>query len=193
MNQDSGRADRILETALTLGERQGWDAVHLHDVAREMGIVLTDIHRHVRQKDDLAEAWFDRADLALVRAGDCAEWDSLPVRERLLRTILAWFDALAPHRELSVEMLRYKLQPDHLHLHAAGLMRISRTVQWIRETARLSAVGWRRELEEAVLTGIFLSTVGCWLLDKSPDARRTRAWLEGRLAAAERVALHFPA
>jgi len=192
MSEDQDRAEHILETALMLGERHGWDALHLHDVARQMGIGLAEIHRHYRQKDDLAEAWFDRADLALIRAGECAGWDSLTVRERLLKAILAWFEALAPHRGLSAEMLRYKLQPDHLHLQVGGLMRISRTVQWIRETARLPTVGWRRELEEVVLTGIFLSTVGCWLLDRSPDARRTRAWLEGRLAAAERVASRFP-
>jgi AcrR family transcriptional regulator len=192
MNENQARAEHILDTALMLGEQHGWDAVHLHDVAQEMGIVLSDVHRHFRQKDDLAEAWFDRADLALIRAGECAEWNSLAVRERLQRTILAWFDALAAHRELSAEMLRYKLQPDHLHLQAAGLMRISRTVQWIRETARLPTFGWRRELEEVVLTGIFLSTVGVWLRDRSPDAHRTRAWLAGRLAAAERMALRFP-
>ncbi len=192
MDEDQDRAEHILETALRIGERHGWDAVHLHDVAQQLGIVLAEIHRHYRQKDDLAEAWFDRADLALIRAGECAEWDSLSLRERLLRTILAWFDALAPHRELSGEMLRYKLQPDHLHLQVGGLMRISRTVQWIRETARLPTVGWRRELEEVVLTGIFLGSVGCWLLDRSPDARRTRAWVNGRLAAAERAALLFP-
>jgi AcrR family transcriptional regulator len=192
MNENQDRAEHILETALMLGERHGWDAVHLHDVAQQAGIILAEIHRYYRQKDDLAEAWFDRADLALIRAGECAEWDSLVVRERLQRTILAWFDALAPHREMSIEMLRYKLQPDHLHLQVAGLMRISRTVQWIRETARLPTVGWRRELEEVVLTGIFLSTVGCWLLDRSPGARRTRVWLEEKLAAAERVTLRFP-
>jgi len=169
------RAEHILEVALMLGERDGWDTVHLHDVARYMGVGLTEIHPHYRQKDDLAEAWFDRADLALIRAGQAADWEGLSVRERLLRTILAWFDALATHREPSIQMLRYKLQPDHLHLQAAGLMRISRTVQWIRETAQLPAVGRRREIEEVVLTGIFLSTVGCWLSDESPDAARTRA------------------
>ena len=192
MNQDQDRAEQILEAALKLGERHGWDAVHLHDVAQQLGIGLAEIHRHYRQKDDLAEAWFNRAELALIRAGECAQWDSLSLRERLLRTILAWFDALAAHRELSVEMLRYKLQPDHLHLQVGGLMRISRTVQWIRETARLPTVGWRRELEEVVLTGIFLGSVGSWLLDRSPDSRHTRAWLEARLAAAERVALRLP-
>ena len=192
MSEDQDRAEHILETALMLGERHGWDALHLHDVAQQMGIGLAEIHRHYRQKDDLAEAWFDRADLALIRTGECAGWDSLTVRERLLKAILAWFEALSPHRGLSVEMLRYKLQPDHLHLQAGGLMRISRTVQWIRETARLPTVGWRRELEEVVLTGIFLGTVGRWLLDPSPDARRTRAWLEVSLTAAEQVALRLP-
>lgn len=191
MDGDRDRAEHILETALEIGEQRGWDAVHLHDVAQQLGIALAEIHRHYRQKDDLAEAWFDRADLALIRAGECADWDSLSFQERLSRTILAWFDALAPHRELSAEMLRYKLQPDHLHLQVGGLMRISRTVQWIRETARLPTIGWRRELQEVVLTGIFLSSVGCWLHDRSPDARRTRAWVNGRLAAAERVALLF--
>ncbi|HEX2539693.1 MAG TPA: hypothetical protein VHM00_01280 [Caldimonas sp.] len=191
-DEQQHRAEQILNVALVLGERDGWDAVHLHDVAQHMGIALAEIQLHYRQKDDLAEAWFDRADAALVRAGEAAGWVGLPMRERLLKTMLAWFDALAAHRALSIEMLRYKLQPDHLHLQAAGLMRISRTVQWIRETARLPAVGGRRELEEIVLTGIFLGAVGRWLLDRSPDARRTRAWLERRLAWAERMALRFP-
>jgi AcrR family transcriptional regulator len=191
MDEHPDRAQHMLEVALMLGERDGWDAVHLHDVAQHMGIALTDMHPHYRQKDDLAEAWFDRADLAMIRAGEAADWDGLAMRERLLRTMLAWFDALAAHRELSTRMLRYKLQPDHLHLQAAWLMRISRTVQWIRETARLPTAGWRREVEEVVLTGMFLGAIGVWLLDRSPNARRTRRWLEGRLAWAERMALRF--
>lgn len=68
MSEDQDRAEYILETALMLGERHGWDALHLHDVARQMEIGLAEIHRHYRQQDDLAEAWFDRADLALIRA-----------------------------------------------------------------------------------------------------------------------------
>ncbi len=192
MTMDADAAGRILEAALLLAERRGWDAVHLHDVAQSMGIGLAEIHRHYRQKDDLAEAWFDRADRALIHAGDAADWQSLQVRERLSRAILVWLQALAPHRRATAEMLRYKLQPDHLHLQVQGLMRVSRTVQWIRETARLPAVGLRRELEEVVLTGIFLGTVACWLRDDSPQASRTRAWLDRQLSLAERAALRFP-
>ena len=83
----------------------------------------------------------------------------------------------------------YKLQPDHLHLQAQGLVRVSRTVQWIRETARLPETGWRRELKEIALTGIYLSAVTFWLRDNSPGAVRTHAFLDRLLANAEQAAL----
>ncbi|MGO4304171.1 TetR family transcriptional regulator [Cupriavidus sp. RAF12] len=188
MNEDAVQANQILEAALTLAERIGWDALHLHEVAESMQIGLAEIHRHYQQKDDLAEAWFARADLALVRAAGREGWAALPARERLEQAILAWLQALAPHRRLTVEMLRYKLQPEHLHLQVQGLLHISRTVQWIREAAHLPASGWRRELEEVVLTGIFVSTFGLWLRDDSSDAGRSHAWLQRQLRCAECLA-----
>jgi ubiquinone biosynthesis protein COQ9 len=86
-------------------------------------------------------------------------------------------------------MLGYKLHPEHLHLQARGIARISRTVQWIREVAMLPSVGWRRELEEAVLTTIYLTTFSRWLTDKSAASERTRRLLQRLLASAERGAL----
>jgi ubiquinone biosynthesis protein COQ9 len=181
-------AERILRTALDLGEARGWDAVHLYDIARALGVSLADIRRHYDQKDAIAEAWFDRADAALLAMPDTPGWTGLPPRERLHRAIFAWLEALAPHRRLTAAMLRYKLQPEHLHLQALGLARISRTVQWIREAACLPASGWRREAEEAALTAMYLATFLRWLRDESPGAERTRAFLDRLLAAAERAA-----
>jgi hypothetical protein len=88
-------------------------------------------------------------------------------------------------------MLRYKLRPEHLHLQARALGRISRTVQWIREAAHLPSTGWRREIEEAVLTSIFLATVTVWLLDRSVGSARTHQLLERLLRGAERGAQWF--
>lgn len=192
MKEHADLADRILEVALIHAERGGWDALHLHEIAASMEIGLADIYRHYRQKDDLAEAWFGRADFALVCATQREGWHGLSTRERLSLAILAWLEALAPHRRLTAEMLRYKLQPEHLHLQAQGLLHISRTVQWIREAACLPAAGLRREAEEVVLTGIFLSTFGVWLHDPSPEASRTQAWLDRQLRLAERLALRTP-
>lgn len=181
-------AERILDTALELGERTGWDELHLHDIARFLDISLADIHRHYGQKDDIAEAWFDRADRALLAVSATPGWESLSPRERLFRVIIAWLDALAPHRRLTAAMIGYKLHPEHLHFQAHGITRISRTVQWIREAAHLPTTGLRRELEEAALTTTYLITFTRWLRDDSPGTQHTRELLDRLLAGAERAA-----
>ena len=181
----------ILDAALALGEQRGWDAVHLHEIAQALGIALADVHGHYAQKDAIAEAWFDRADQALLAVSATPGWARLEVPQRLHRALFAWLDALSSHRRVTAEMLRYKLHPEHVHLQALGVMRISRTVQWIREAALLPSVGWRREAEEAALTAIYLSTFACWLGDASSGAARTHAFLDRLLALAERAALRL--
>lgn len=181
-------ADEILDTALRLGDARGWDSLHLHEIARELDIPLSGIHRHFRQKDDLAEAWFDRADQVLLAVSERPGWAVLPARERLFQAIMAWLDALRPHRRLTRAMLGYKLHPEHLHFQAHGLTRISRTVQWIREAALLPTTGMRQEVEEVALTSIYLATFGRWLRDESPDSTATRKLLQRLLQTAERMA-----
>ena len=175
----------ILEVALQLAERSSWDAIHLFDVAHEMGVGLSDIHRHFPNKDAIAEAWFDLADEALVRLAQTPGWQQVPQRQRLQAAYTEWMQTLAPHRRLTREMLGYKMQPEHLHLQVRGVMRTSDTVQWIREAALLPEVGWRREMAETVLTSIFLTVFTHWLFDESAGSRRTQALLEGLVGAAD--------
>lgn len=185
---DIGEAQRILDAALQLGEQRGWDAVHVYDIADDMQLGLADIERRYRNKDEIAEAWFRRADNALAACTNEPGWMELSVRERLSRAIRAWFGALEAHKGLTVEMLRYKVQPDHIHLVIQGVLRTSSTVQWVREAARVPSKGLRRELEEPVLTAIFLSTMALWLVERTAGTPRTWAWLEARLGDAERIA-----
>ena len=189
---DPALRDTIVDAALRLGEERGWDAVHLYEVAQAMGEPLAEVARHFEHKDAVAEAWFDRAECMLLAAPQAPGWGGLSVAERLHGAIFAWLDALAPHRRLALQMLRYKLQPEHLHLQALGALRVSRTVQWVREAAALPATGWRREAEEAVLTTIYLATFARWLRDDSPGARDTRDFLTRWLARAEFVARRLP-
>jgi ubiquinone biosynthesis protein COQ9 len=184
-----GTRRKIVRAALAIGARTGnWDAVRVHDVAREADISMEEMSRHFGDKDAIADACFDEADAALVRAAEQAGWSALPPGERLFRTTMAWLDALAPQRRLVGGMLRYKLHPEHLHLQARGVARISRTVQWIREVSLLPATGWRRELEEAALTSIYLATFACWLTDDTVGSARTQRMLRRLLANAERAA-----
>ena len=189
VSQDTVRR-QVVQVALRLALQAGsWDAVHVHAVAREAGLSLDDVRQHFADKDAIAEGFFDIADEALLRAPRQPGWGQLPIRERLSRAITAWLEALAPYRSLALGMLLYKMHPEHLHLQARGVARISRTVQWIREVAMLPSVGWRRELEEGVLTSIYLATFSCWLTDRTEGAARTRRLLQRLLGRAEQVAV----
>ncbi len=173
--------EEILDTALRLAADGRWDAVRLHRVAEMLGVSLGEIYLHVRQKDDLAEALFDRADRAMLAVADEPEFRFLLPRERLHRVVMAWLDALAPYRALVREMLLYKLEPPHLHLQVLGVLRVSRTVQWFLEAAGRRSMGLRRGLEEVAFTSLYLATFAYWLRDGSKDAERTQQFLRRRL------------
>jgi len=175
---------RILDTALTLGDEHGWEAVRLHQVADALGISLDDIRKHYREKEDLVDAWFDRADRAMLKAAGTDAFAALSTQQRLQLLIMTWLDALASHRRVTRQMIYGKLEPGHVHIQVPGLMRVSRTVQWVREAAQRDATFLRRALEETALTSIYLATFFHWMRDESPDAARTRRLLERSLAAA---------
>ncbi len=180
--------DRIVDTAIAQAERKGsWEAVRLHEVAAEMGITLEAVRQQFREKEEIADAWFDRADAAMLALADASGFGLLTPRERMQRLILAWLEALAPHRRVTRQMIYGKLEPGHVHVQIPGLLRVSRTVQWIREAAHRDATYLRRALEETGLTTLYVMTFLYWLRDESTDFSRTRRFLERSLRLAERL------
>jgi ubiquinone biosynthesis protein COQ9 len=173
--------NRILDQALELAERSSWEQLHLRTVADELKISLDEIRRCYAQKDDLVEAWFDRADASLLSAPRSDEFLAMPLNERLHQVIMTWLEALAPHRRLTREMLAYKLEPGHVHLQALGIMRISRTVQWFCEASGQDSTGLRRIVDECALTTIYLTAFARWLFDDSANSIKTRDLLDTAL------------
>jgi hypothetical protein len=101
--------------------------------------------------------------------------------------LMRWFDALAPHKQVSSQMIGEKLHPPHAHHWVPMIFDLSRTIQWLREAAMLDAGGRRRQLEEVGLTMLFLATLRVWRRDDSPGQERTREFLKRRLAGADRT------
>ncbi|MFC0710816.1 TetR/AcrR family transcriptional regulator [Azorhizophilus paspali] len=174
-------AAQILDTALQIAERSGWEHLRLFDVAATLDIGLDEIARHYRDKDALVEAWFDRADAALLARARNADLAAMTPAGRLEELLVAWFAALAPHRVLTGEMLCYKLEPGHIYLQAQGLMRISRTVQWWREAAGRSDAWLARIGEECALSTVYLCTFAHWLRYRREDEAALRVYLRRRL------------
>ncbi|SEH74678.1 transcriptional regulator, TetR family [Rheinheimera pacifica] len=177
---------QILDTALQLAAKTGWEQLTLQQIATALQISLADIYCHYRQKDDLVEAWFDRADLALLSAQISK---ALPAKARLQQAIQHWLAALSPYHKLTGQMLLYKLEPGHIHLQAAGILRISRTVQWLREAAGLTASGAARVGQELALSSLFVAVFIYWLNDHSAAQQRSLALLSRMLQQGHNLAL----
>ena len=159
--------------------------MRLHQVAAALGITLDDVRAHFREKEDIVDAWFDRADAAMLREAARIEVAALPMRERLHHTLMAWLAALAAHRRPTRQMVVNKFEPGHVHYQIAGLLRVSRTVQWWREAAGCRAALPRRAFEEVGHTGIYLATFAYWMFDESQGAQRTAEFLNRLLGRAE--------
>ncbi|HZV98367.1 MAG TPA: TetR/AcrR family transcriptional regulator [Methylophilaceae bacterium] len=150
-----------------------------------LGITLDEVRRYYREKEELVDAWFDRADSAMLRETEAPGFPELTPRQRLHRLIMTWLGTLASHRKVTRQMIYGKLEPGHIHIQIPGLMRISRTVQWIREAAGRDATYARRALEETGLTSIYLATFFYWMNDDSPGSAQTSRLLDRCLALAE--------
>jgi len=185
MSATDSLRERIIDTAVAQGESHHWEAVRLHDVAAALDISLNDIRYYFSEKEDVVEAWFDRADAAMLAAAEQPGFQALPSRERIHTLIMAWLDALASHRKVTREMIHNKFEPGHVHIQFPGLLRVSRTVQWVREAAGRDATFMRRAFEETALTTIYLTTFFHWMHDDSAASERTRRLLECKLQLAE--------
>ncbi len=181
MAQQSDLAERILDMALELAEDSGWESLNLHNVATRLDISLQQINIFYPQKDDLVEAWFDRADKTVLGEKMSDDFVALKTHERLTKSIMTWFLSMKKHRRVTRQMLYYKFEPGHIHLQVLGIMRISRTVQWFREAALLKTEGVRRVIEEIQLTRIFLFAFARWLFDDSRNSMATERYLAAAL------------
>lgn len=174
-------AERIVDIAIEQAESKSWDSVNLHTVASILDISLQEIKDIYPQKDDLAEAWFDRADKTILSKKSSEEFSALVAHERVHQLMMSWFMSMSDHRRVTRQMLYYKLELGHIHLQILGIMRISRTVQWFREAALLNTDNIHRVIEEILLTRIYLIAFARWLFDESKNSSGTDRYLQAAL------------
>jgi AcrR family transcriptional regulator len=176
-----GLDERIVDAAIALAEERGWVNVRLYDVATRLEVGLDVIGTRFRDLDAVANAWFGRARQALLRTpADLLTGQAPP--ERLHVAIMSWFDALAPHRAVTSEMLRAKLHPSHAHHWVPMIFDLSRLMHDFLDVARIASTSRQRALAEVGLTLVFLVTLRDWVR----DADRTSDALRGRLQRADR-------
>ncbi len=177
---------RIVDVTLDWAGEVGWEGLRLRRVAERLGVPLAEVLDRYRDLDAVADAWFHRAGAAMLETAP-EGFAARSACERLHLMMMRWFDALAPHREVTGQILAAKLYPSHPHHWVPLVFNLSRSIHWLREAALLDATGRRRQMEEVGLTALFLATLALWLRDESPNQARTRAVLRSRLEDADRL------
>ncbi|MGQ4877495.1 hypothetical protein ACOJCM_02815 [Billgrantia sp. LNSP4103-1] len=182
----SAFAERIVDEAVRQAEERGWQAVRLSEVARSLDLPMTVVLERFRDMDDVANAWFQRGWRAML-ASKPDTFDDWPERVRIEHCLQAWFDAFSAHRQVTVQMLKTKAHLPHLHTWVPMVFDLSRTVQWLREAARLEArYGTpRAQVEELALTSLFVGALSVWSTDTSESQRRTRRFIDKSLRSGE--------
>ena len=176
--------DRILKAALGIAEKEGWAGVSLSAAAERAKVPLAELGRHYRDADAIANDWFVGA-LDAMLAPPSRGFARRPPPERLEILMLRWFDALAPHRRVTAEMIAAKMWVFHPHHYVPMVFSLSRLIQWLRDAARLDAGGRRKQVEETGLSLLFLATLAVWCRDETKGQERTRVFLRARLGKAD--------
>jgi AcrR family transcriptional regulator len=183
--------DRIVDAALEIAGERGWANVRLHQSAERAGLSLAEVGAEFRDQDAVANAWFARA-LAALESVPPDDLAGRPPPERLHIVMMRWFDALAPQREVTVQMLEAKLYLSHPHHWVPMIFDLSRLVHWFLDAARIASTGRGRQLAEVGLTAVLLDGLRVWRRDGTLDQERTRLHLRRRLAAADRWMQRLP-
>jgi AcrR family transcriptional regulator len=175
----------LVDAALALAEAEGWSEVRLSRVAERAGVPLPAVGQRFRDVDAIANAWFQRARLAMLEVP--ADEQGLAADGRLARVIERWLDTLAAHRRVTGEMLRAKLYPSHPHHWVPMIFDLSRLVHDLLDAARVEGQGRVRQAQEIGLTLIVLETLCDWLRDESSGQERSKARLHRRLRRGGRM------
>lgn len=177
---DDPLSGRIVDAAIELAEAGDWANVRLREVAERLDVPLTEVLARFRDLDAVADAWFQRGWEAML-APPPEDFALQPARDRVELLLNRWFDALAPHRRVTRQMLAAKLYPSHPHHWVPTIFNLSRTIHWLRDAAMLDAGGLRRMAEEVWLSAVFLCVLAVWLNDDTPNQQRTKDILRRRL------------
>lgn len=182
MAKKADRAALIVDAALRLAARDGWQKLSLAQIAAEAGISVLQLYAVFRSKTAILDAFHRRVDAAVIAGAEETEGER--PRDRLFDAVMRRFDALAPYKA-AVRAIARDVSADPLAA-LAGVPALLNSMGWMLELSGVSATGWRGRARAKLLLGIYLSVLRVWFADDTADMTKTMAALDARLRQTER-------
>jgi AcrR family transcriptional regulator len=172
--------DAVLDTALKLFRKHGFDRTTMREIANEAGMSLGAAYYYFRSKEDIVHAYYERVQELHERALPERWSDSTTLAERLVTTFDTKLDIVERDRKFLGALFRFAAEPDHplgvftpatrdIRERSIGLFRRALDGALQKDVDDM--------LREKLAVGLWLAHLGLLLHllhDRSAAAKRTR-------------------
>ena len=179
----TGKAERtrqtILDAAMGLFRREGYDRTTMRSIAQEAGVSVGNAYYYFGSKEHLIQAFYDRIQVEHAEASERVLAQEGRFEQRLLGVLLAWLDVAAPHHEFAGQFFRNAadphsplspFSPESAPARETSLALFTRLVE-DSDAKPLAAL--RPELPQ-LLWLLQMGVVLFWVHDDSPEQQRSR-------------------
>lgn len=180
---------RILDAALDLFRRQGFEQTTMRGIAAEAGVSLGSAYYYFESKEDLVMAFYDRAIEAMTPRMEAALAGADSFEGGIAAIMNVKFEYFRPNRSFLGALFRHAADPQN------RLSPFSEATRQIRERDRVyftraieaksGEVRVPEDLAPYLPQMLWLYQMGLilyWIYDRSPDQQRTQQLLEKSLA-----------
>lgn len=165
----------------------GWPGLTMARLAAEAAVPLATLRDRFPSRIDALVLHGRRVDHAVL-AGTVAGQGGL-ARDRLFDVLMRRLDAMQPHRDGILRLLRDMRRDPSLAVLLGPQLSLS--MRWMLDAAEIGGDACRRRLLALGLVGVWLAAVRAWAEDDSEDLGTTMAALDRVLDRAEQVARSF--
>ena len=180
-NKETG--ERIFHAALELFRTRGFENATMRDVAQSAGVATGAAYYYYPSKDAIVLEFYRRASEEMEAKLEDAVTGAGRFENRLRNLILVKLDHFRPNRNILRALLRSGADPAHLLSPFSTETKQIRDadIAWFRRILSDSSIAIPRGLEPA-LPGILwffqMGVIFFWVIDDSPEQRRTTELLE---------------
>lgn len=171
--------DRLIEAAVTHVPFDGWTHTALRRAADDLGVDRADADALFPGVARDMIAWHSKlADRRMMAALEDIDLEGMKIRERIATAVMTRLEQNAQDREAVRRGLTILSKPQNAGL---ALQLLYRTVDDMWFAAGDRSTDWNFYSKRMLLSGVYSSTLLCWLNDSSEDFAETRAFLDRRI------------
>jgi AcrR family transcriptional regulator len=180
---------RILDAALDLFRRQGFEQTTMRGIAAEAGVSLGAAYYYFESKEDLVMAFYERAIEAMTPRMEDALAATASFEGRIAAIMKVKFEYFQPNRTFLGALFRHAADPQNRlspFSEATRHIRVRDQMYFARAIAtKLGEMRVPEDLAPHLPKMLWLYQMGLilyWIYDRSPDQRRTQQLLKKSLA-----------